>query len=448
MLLTLKVENFLSIGEEVLFSMAAGKIQQHKEMHTYSFRGKPNNLILKIAAIYGANSSGKSNLIKAIDTIKRIVLKGTKPEESIPIIPFKLNSKYQKKTTNFEIEFIKNDNIYAFGFKADIEKIHEEWLYNITTAKPKVIYERKYKEKEKYDYTFLKNKKISAEERNFISFLSKGTRKNQLFLTECFFHKTNNNFNSYPGINDTIEWFIKNLSVIFPDTSYNPLLLHLDNSEEFFSKFQELICSSDTGIDGIELKEVKFDTLVDLPEELKNEIKKTLKPKKGALLNINNAILISKNKNNEIIVKKLFAKHKIKNGNNGNNFEYFDLDLESDGTRRLFDLIPVLINEDKNTELVVFIDELNRSLHPKLTKWFLEVFIGQSFGKKVQLIFTTHEEYMLDLEFLRKDEIWFTEKDAHKETKLFSLAEFKDIRFDKRIRDDYLLGRFGGIPKI
>jgi len=447
MIISLNIENFLSFGEKVNFSMAAGKVQQHKELHTLQVNKKKNFSLLKIAAVYGANASGKSNLIKAIDVLKRFVIKGTQPEEVIPLVPFKLNTKYKNKPSKLEIEFLKNNKIYSFGFVADSEMIYEEWLYDITTDKQKPIYERTIDEFKKYSFNFFNSTKITAKDRNFVKFLAEGTRKNQLFLTECFLHKTDNNFKNYKGIIDSLDWINKDLLILFPNSKYQPLLINLDNSKDFFNNFETLISTPGTGIDGIELREVKFENLIDIPELIKNDIKNTLKPQKSAFINANmgnDLILVTKKDNNEIIAKKLYAKH---NRINEKGCEYFELNMESDGTRRLFDIIPLLIEED-DRELVVFIDELNRSLHPLLTKWFIDVFINQSFNKKVQLIFTTHEEYLLDFDLLRKDEIWFTEKNENQETNIYSLAEYKDIRFDKRIVNDYLLGRFGAIPKI
>jgi hypothetical protein len=447
MLISFNIENFLSFGNKVNFSMVAGKVQQHKDLHTFQVNKKKKLALLKISAIYGANASGKSNLIKTIELLKRLIIKGTQPEDIIPLVPFKLNSKYENKPSKIEIVFIKNSRVYAFGFLATNDMVYEEWLYDSTTDKQKLIYERKLNEAKKYEYTFLSNRKITKKDKNFVNFIAEGTRKNQLFLTECFLHQTDNNFTNYRAIRDTLEWVNKDLLIIFPNSKYQPLLIKLNNSTDFFNRFERFISIPDTGIDGIELKEVKFNDLIEIPDIIKQDIKNKLKPQESAFLNLNNgndSIIIEKRSDKEIIAKKLYAKHYIVNKEG---YEYFDLKFESDGTRRLFDLIPLLIEQDER-ELVVFIDELNRSLHPLLTKWFIDIFINQSFNKKIQLIFTTHEEYLLDFDILRKDEIWFTEKNENNETNIYSLAEFKDVRFDKRIVNDYLLGRYGAIPKI
>ena len=124
----------------------------------------------------------------------------------------------------------------------------------------------------------------------------------------------------------------------------------------------------------------------------------------------------------------------------------FEIYEESDGTQRLFDLIPALI-ELSNNDRVFVIDEVDRSLHPNLTKSLIEYFLLNSKGLKNQLILTSHESSLLDLKLLRKDEIWFTEKRPSGSTSLYSLEEYKP-RFDKEIRKGYLQGRFGAIPLI
>ena len=152
---------------------------------------------------------------------------------------------------------------------------------------------------------------------------------------------------------------------------------------------------------------------------------------------------IIKDENNKIKTYCLTSKHKMIDSDS---FAYFEINEESDGTQRLIDLIPAIIDLFKGNKVFV-IDELDRSLHPKLSNSILNIFLNGTSNVKSQLIVTTHETSLLNLKNIRKDEIWFIEKNKNGEASLYSLEEFKP-RFDKEIRKNYLLGRFGAIPNV
>jgi AAA15 family ATPase/GTPase len=155
----------------------------------------------------------------------------------------------------------------------------------------------------------------------------------------------------------------------------------------------------------------------------------------------NKRYTIYRDEHGDLIALKLISKHKIKNSNKEVSFE---INEESDGTQRIIDLIPVLISSLEEDRVFV-IDELDRSLHPLLIQEFISIFVKKSTEQKSQIIVTTHDASLLNQKLLRKDEIWFTEKNEFGNSNLFSLEEF-NIRYDKNIRKDYLRGRFGAIP--
>ncbi|MEN3753437.1 AAA family ATPase [Mangrovibacter sp. SLW1] len=183
---------------------------------------------------------------------------------------------------------------------------------------------------------------------------------------------------------------------------------------------------------------------IKLPSKIKEEILEDLKSNDTLMISTpnNKRYKIQTGDNGDLKIHQLMTAHKDKSGKD----IYFELNQESDGTQRLFDIIPGLIDlilKDK----VYVIDEIDRSLHPKITKTFIELFSNNATKTNSQLIVTTHETGLLDFDLIRRDEVWFTEKNNSGVSKLYSLEEFQP-RFDNDIRKGYLVGRFGGVPKI
>ncbi len=444
MLIRFTIENFLSFGERTELSMIPGMIRSHPDQKI-SLSNRRDIDILKLGIIYGANASGKTNLIKALTFMKEIVTVGIAPGKNIPFIPNKLCPVKKIKPSRFEIEFRKNNNSYAYGFEITEEKIIEEWLFKIDKKKDDAVFERKLISEDQYEFTFNKNLFISKKESDFLDFIALGTRKNQLFLYECIDHEVAGKiYNSKPLI-DSISWFRDNLVLIFPDSKFTGLHFELESNEEFSESLCKYLNYFDTGIDKVELEEVEFDEIRTFPDNVKNEIARDIKPGSKYLItdSQNNTYSFSKINNGLISVRKVTVKHQIRETGE---YVYFNLNQESDGTRRLIDLLPAIIDISKS-EKVFIIDELDRSLHPALSKKFVELFITNALGRESQLVVTTHESGLLDLEKFRKDSIMFIEKDKDNQSVIYSLNDF-NIRFDKRIRNDYLHGRFGAVPLI
>ena len=172
-------------------------------------------------------------------------------------------------------------------------------------------------------------------------------------------------------------------------------------------------------------------------ESLKTSISKRLTDGVASAAVIGNDSRVQiRYENGDLIASKVFTNH----GNNDDLFEYYD---ESDGTQRLFDLIPIFQNVLNNS--VILIDEIDRSLHTKAVQEFINYFYAVAIHSESQLIVTTHDSNILDLDFIRQDEIWFIERQRNHSSKLYSLNQFRE-RFDKRIEKEYLLGRYGAIP--
>lgn len=442
MLIRFTVENFLSFRDKEVFSLIPGRgtlKTQHKT--------KPNKgiSVLKTAVVFGANASGKSNLIKSIEFGKKLVLKGTKAEQPISFDYFKLDKKSTKSDSKIEYEIQHRNKNYAYGFVFNSKEIVEEWLFEINKTSENKIFERT--NSNSYNLDFLK-KKNKKEEVQFIEFTAKGTPRNQLFLTQVRNTNITENVSDITDLLNVIDWFQNALTVIYPNSKNIGKKFELLENTDLQKLFAEMLDYFDTGIDGIEFKEIDFEK-IDAPDEVKEDIKNDLlgekSEKKSAFLSNpqdDKYFIITKNSNNELEARLLKTKHKVIGGT----FELFDLKDESDGTRRIMDLIPLIIDFFKGGNVFI-VDEMERSLHPNLIYDLFDFFLSKCEKINSQFIVASHESTLMTQKLLRKDEIWFTVKDKNGISHLHSLEDY-NIRFDKEVRRDYLLGRYKGIPKL
>lgn len=428
MLKRFAIENFSSYYEKNYLDLTADKTGKHSN-HVYDFKKVK---ILKSAIIYGANASGKSNIIKALDYSRDIILNGLENIETYKKY-FRLNKDAVTKPTLFEFELEINDNFYSYGFSAILEKneIEEEWLYEIGKSTPSKVFERNNRE-----ITIGKLLSSNSDIRNRFEIYidDMKNQSNQLFLTEIA--NKNLDYEEVSVFNSLYNWFKNKLTVIYPETN-NKSYIKTSN-KDFYKKFLEKF---DTGIQEITYIEEDFDdTLREAPKELKKDIEKILEKEKRIYLRSSQGHLLSiyKDDNKKLKIERIAFLH----GHDSK--EIFELNEESDGTQRLFDLIPLI--EKFSEDYTIVIDEFDRSLHPNLTKKFFELFYSLS-NNKTQLIASTHESTLLDLKLVRRDEIWFVKKDKNGASKTYPLNQF-DIRHDKKIDKDYLLGRFEATPVI
>ena len=443
MLIRFTVENFLSFRDKEVFSLLPGKGRLHSQHKTTAVKGIS---VLKTAVIYGANASGKSNLIKSIEFGKKLVLKARSAGEPVSYDFFKLDENKRNENSKIEYEIQHKNKNYAYGFVFNTKEIVEEWLFEITKQSETKIFERTSSVIFNIDY--LKNKN-TKNEMQFLAFTAKGTPRNQLFLSQIRNTNVTENVSDISDILNVIDWFQNALTVIYPDSKSTGTKFELSDNSKLQKQFTEMLAYFDTGIDGIEFKETAFEK-IDIPEEVKNDIKKDLlgahSEKTIAFLSNpqnDQYYIITKNANHELEVKMLKTKHKIIGKSS---YELFDLKDESDGTRRIMDLIPLTIDFFKGGNVFI-IDELERSLHPNLIYDLFDYLLSECENINSQLIVASHESTLLTQKLLRKDEIWFTVKDKDGISHLHSLEEY-NIRFDKEVRRDYLFGRYKGIPKL
>jgi uncharacterized protein len=421
MLITFRVSNFLSFNDEAELSMQAGPQRNLPSHYISTGSGRNDVNILKTAVIYGANASGKSNLIKAMDFAKKVIVNGIKSETTFNK-HFRLDPANREKPSSFEFEFKLDEKMYAYGFSAHLEskKIKEEWLVELGKTSETVIYERKVLENGTSEFPVFNLKLSDKKAINRFEVYREDVLDSQLFLTELSLKNTSADvvFFKY------MFGLFKKISVVYPNTH---LLLRKLYDKTNKENIIELLKLFNVGISDLSLAEYEADD---------NEIRNHLNSP-------DRHVNLREEDSGKIIMSRLIAKHDSLNG-----FTDFEFEEESDGTRRLFDFIFILLNLRSDvSKPIIIIDEIDRSLHPELSRKFLEIFLEITQGIESQLIVSTHESSLLDLNLLRRDEIWFTEKDPNGATKLYSLEEFKP-RHDTELRKAYLTGRFGAIPFI
>ncbi|MEN8220459.1 MAG: ATP/GTP-binding protein [Pseudomonadota bacterium] len=429
MLIRFTVENFLSFKERIEFSMIPSQVRQPDDIK-----------VLKTAVVYGANAAGKSNLIRAMDFAKKLITEGTEPNKFIPLSSFKLDETSLDKPSRFEFEFKQSGKNYAYGFSLNHQWILEEWLYEINQIDEKPLFERQTQKDEEVIVTPGATLQLSDDELGVFKYTGNiGTRPNQLFLTEIskLHHKKLN----LSALIESYQWFDKVLTIMLKDTKSAGLALQGEHLIQ--DNFSNLLNIFDTGITGIKTIEVDFNNqLKDLSQAVKDNIALNLESGESILVRANNRQYVIFREGCQIKAVKLMTQHPTQGGLEA----LFEINEESEGTQRLIDLIPAL-RSLLNSEKVLVIDEFERSLHPRLTKALLALFLTHCPDINSQLIVTTHEAGLLDLELLRKDEIWFVEKNQAGESSVYSLEEFKP-NYDKDIQTGYLLGRFGAVPLI
>lgn len=430
MILRATFKNILSFQEETVISFVAGKSTSHAEQVSRA-DGRDEVSVLKAGIIYGANASGKSNIIKCVHILKLIAL-GRFPKRYIE--PFKL-SQSKTSTSHLEVEFKVDDLYYAYGVEFNISGIDEEWLYEINARSDKEIFTRKVGDNNnRFTFGTITGNKNTAQ---FLKFLADGTPSDTSFLSEY----VKRNGKGLDQIRNAFRWYGDKLNILFPESRYQGISFNAERDKDFQASTCKLLDFFDTGITDIRRIEMKKEEL-DLPKDIQDKLILDLKPGKTVTItseNGNRTYFIDMNKDN---VLKYYKQKTVHQDNSGNEV-IFEEDEESDGSIRLLDFIPMLIDL-KHYDDVFLIDEIDRSMHPMLSQKLLECYFSiLSVKKNTQLIFTTHESNLLDLKTIRADEVWFVEKDKVGASHLASLAEYKP-RED--VRKGYLQGRYGAIP--
>ena len=443
MLVQFSVENFLSFDEEQIFSMVATGGDQHPT-HLVPDVPRKGESLLRAAALYGANGAGKSNLVQAIRFAKNLIVDGTRGTQAIPVRPFKLG-KEAGRPSKFEFIIKTQGTLYNYGFRLDASGIQEEWLYATPNKHEVKYFERTTSADGKVDVEVgpaLSGR--SSKQRQFLEFVAQGTRPNQLFLTETLERNV-------AKVKPVVDWFQKNLLVLSAEALPDSLEISVHKDKAMTELLQAVLRNTGTGIDEVSTKEVDFD-FDKLPQSLsgtaENHVRAQLAASDAVAVNLYGSqegrIILKQGEQGQIRQVLLNMKHRGKDGQHVD----FTLNEESDGTQRLINLVPALFMLKHNPDQVTILDELDRRLHPFLSRFFLQAALEwDKEPQHSQLIFSTHDTNLLDLDLLRRDEVWFVEKDEGGASHLYALAEFK-TRADLKIEKGYLNGRFGAIPFI
>lgn len=437
MLIRFFVENFLSFKDEVEFSMVAGRTRKHRD-HIIT-TGKRNDIrLLKTGVIYGANASGKSNLIKAMAFAQDFVTQGTLNTEYISLAPFLLDSVTENKPSTFRFEIKCETRSYIYGFAVDRRQVHSEWLCEIRPASKKLIFERKTDLDGRAKIEFGKLPLTAEQNQELLDSIV----PERLLLTESVKME---HIISY--FEEVFHWFDHTLVPVFPNSKPSGGIgIGFMKYDDFHKRFYDLIEQLDLGIDDIGPVRYEFNAK-ELTDEFKKKVKRHIQdiPKgsneRAIFYNPVDDYYLLVDSDNQYTAYKIMTIHDVKHENRK---VAFDLSVESDGTRRLLEFVPALLL-DIEGEHVFAIDEFDRSLHTHLSYKVLELFLENNRNHQSQLIVTTHEAGLLDSDLLRHDEIWFIEKDSAGASDVYSLEEFAP-RFDKGIEKGYLHGRFGAIP--
>ena len=445
MFIGFSVSNFLSFKSPQTMSMMASKVARHKE-HILNGNGKK---ILKTGLIYGANAGGKSNFIKAIDFSRDIILDGLE-EVDLNRKYFRINKEGYRQPGVFEYRLItqsKKEYSYGIAISYAAKEIISEWLVRIEkNGSETCIFNRDIDESGE-NFTFSEvTHKNEAEKIKWEIFLDvfgkyiSPAMKKKSILSDVA-ERSNEKSGVLKEIMDVYEWF-QSIIILFPTSQYSGLN-QLVEKEEVRKFFSGILKYFDTGIESVESKqgEMNFDRIFEgIPKEHAEKLKIRISndiENDPVMFKVNNQVYsLRKDEEGNIITTKMMQNH----GNPQELFEYSD---ESDGTQRLFDLIPLFYEHQNNR--VIFIDEIDRSLHTNLTRRFLELFYSLTEKSDCQIIATTHDSNLLDLDLVRQDEIWFIKRLEDHSSKMYSLNRYKE-RYDKKIDKEYLLGRYDAIP--
>ena len=411
MLLQFSVENFQSIKKKVILSLEPSQDKEHPENIITQKKYSAMNTI----AIYGANASGKSTLFKAL-TIALIAVRNSSNLQitnAIPVVPFRFDEESIQKPTAFEFVFVAGDGKkYVYGFSAFPDKILDEYLYVYNTSKPSLIFDRT----NSIQYKFPRNLKTEME-----LVLQRNTQNK-------FFISTATSWN-VEATRPAFEWLAKGIDTYTNISDMQGMALDIYRNEqkgEFSSFTQELMQRADINISNIDIK----------TREISQE-----------QINQNPFGIIF-----QFPVAQKQFQYQITTGHvvkreDGSEKEYrLQLSDESLGTQQLFAFGPFLKNAFDFGKVII-IDEIDKSLHPFIVKFLINLFRNPEINKRgAQLIATTHATPLLSLDTFRRDQIYFTEKNADTGvTDLYSLDEFS-VRKTDNIEKGYLLGRYGAIP--
>lgn len=413
MIVYFKVANYKSINEEVTLNFNAASISEHVNSNVIE---TDKYSILKSMTLYGHNASGKSKLLEALVYMRWFINNSATEKQSseeIDVEPFELLQSSSKKPSFFEVSFLLGKQRYRYGFEVDKKTIHKEWLLESKAVKEYPVFLRIGQNFE-IDFKRFEN----SEE------LEKRTRKNALFLSVA----SQWNVQKAQKID---SWF----ESIFPvhglaDENYREHTLELLKNDKYKLLINKFIQKADLGINTIDVVDVPIkleDVLKRVPDDLKGVFKEKFKERSET------AVFAIHNKYDE--------KRKIVGS-----VPFLIDKSESEGTKKYFNLVGLFVKAILEGHLVV-IDEFDARLHTLLSKAIIKIFNSEKIKSTAQLLVASHDTALLDRNLLRRDQIYFVEKNELGATSAISLVEYKP-RKESPYDKNYLEGKYGGIPFI
>ncbi|MFG6096032.1 ATP-binding protein [Leptothoe sp. ISB3NOV94-8A] len=407
MLVEFRVENHRSLLEEQALTLECSRFGKSSDKRPRQIEGH-SEALLPVSAIYGANASGKSNILSAFDFMRESVINSDRrwePDAGVPRMPFAWAGGADTPST-FEVTFVQRGTKYQYGFSANDEVIEEEWLFAWPNKRKQVWFERDHDEYKFGDNLKGPNEAVKGLTRPNALFLSAGAQHNHRQLLTLFSWFRNIIFTS------ASEYSNRNYLRYSPryfSANFGQLSLFGDDDNQDFSRLGELLRAADTGVVDIKIVE---------------EERMTRRRSRSSY--------------------RMMLQHQL-----GNDSAWLDLEDESEGTKTLLRMAPLLFRVlDRGSVLIV--DELESSLHPLLGLKILNFFNNPEINSRnAQLLFTTHDTNLLGTTLgepaLRRDQIWFTEKDNAGRSYLYPLTDFKP-RQTENLERGYLQGRYGAIP--
>lgn len=409
MLIQFTVGNYRSVLEEQTLSMVAGadKAQDENLIPVAGLKWP----LLRQVAIYGPNAAGKSSLLLAVESLRQMVQLSAVLQEGqpFPLVPHRLDQAAENKPTTFTLVFQVEGVRYQYEVAATRQRVLHEELTAWPQGRPQTWFARSFDAGEGTDvWRFGSNFKGDRHQRNL---WETSTRGNGLFLSTAV--QLNN-----VQLKPVFHWITQQLIVIVPGKTDFNLALSIDhlNSAAGHGHLMAILGAADIGIERLHLKEMEgqpFGVLFPPPPG-------QVAPK----------------------WQKVMSIHKRADGSEVE----FDFGDESDGTRKLFEFAGGWLKA-LETGATLFVDEIDRSLHPHLVRMLVRLFCSKSNPHNAQLVFTTHDTTILDADMLRRDQIWFVEKNKQGATDLYSLLEFSP-RKHEALERGYLLGRYGAVPFV
>lgn len=417
MLVEFSVKNFLSICEQTTLSLVTAKGQELEETNTFQPDAPSSPALLCSAAIYGPNAAGKSNVIRALQTMERMVMKSaghSQVGETLAVTPFLLNENAQSQPSEFEVTFINQGVRYQYGFSATKERVKEEWLLAYPKGRPQRWIDRAYDEKTQ-SYVWGTMDKLTGQKQIWQA----ATRPNALFLSTAI--QLNNQ-----QLKPVFDWFSDTLHVAGFGRWVPNFSIDMCEDEKTRKKIVSFLQAADIDIDDIELQKEKFN-IKNLPDDMTEAVKKEIagRYQDKSLVSVKTAHV--SDRGGKVL---------------------FDIDDESDGTQKIFALAGPWLDTLENGYVLV-IDELHDNLHPLIVKFLVKLFHSEDTNpKNAQLIFSTHDTSILNQEIFRRDQIWFCDKDSNQATRLYPLTDFSPRKGVENLERGYLSGRYGALPYL